>query len=81
MEMNISYDLGGLAVFDSSSVNFKNKEELEINSELKIICQENFVKLFRKYLGIKEKSQNDNEDQADELQLHDFDKSEFQIKL
>ena len=27
MEMNITYDLGGLAIYDSSTVNFENTQD------------------------------------------------------
>lgn len=57
--MNISYDLGGMTVCDSSSVNPQNLGDL--GSHLQDLGKENFMKLFRKYLSIKEGLEEANE--------------------
>lgn len=59
--MNITYDLGGLAICDSSSVLFDHPDTP--SPELHQMAQTSFLKLFRKYLSIKETLQKENEDQ------------------
>lgn len=64
---------------DSSSVNPCNLGSLD--THLSDLAKMNFMKLFRKYLSIKEGVQSANEALDDELQVHDFSKGEYEVSL
>jgi len=76
--VDLEVDLGNLSLYASHHVDFA---EGNVENQIQALAQENFKKLFSRLVELRAKEDETRDAKKLELQIHDFDKSEYHVIL
>lgn len=76
--VDLEVDLGNLSLYASHHVDFS---EGDAETQIQALARENFKRLFSRLVELRSKEDEVRDAKKLELQIHDFDKSEFHVVL
>lgn len=79
-ETDVEFDLGNLSLYNSQHVEYP-EDAAGLEATIQDVSIKNFRKLFGKLLELKGKEDTVRDAKKLELQIHEFDKTEFHINL
>lgn len=77
---DIAYDLGNLTIYNSSHTDFSS-DPVQLEKQVQRLALENFRRIFSKLVEIRAQEEASRDLKKLDLQIHDFDKTEYHVKL